>query len=79
MRIIRHNVRIDADRAPFHARGGRNRRRGNERQGKGNGGKLNLLDRMAYATAKHTARPVLRTGRDFADTDAAIHPASRRD
>lgn len=41
------------------------------------GGTLNLLDLMVYACAKVERRPILCTGRDFAATDAAIHPASR--
>lgn len=50
-----------------------------ERYGRGNGrgGKLNLLDLMVYGMARRTRRPILCTGRDFAATDAAIHPASR--
>lgn len=51
----------------------------NERYGTGNGrgGTLNLLDLMVYGMAKRTGRQILCTGRDFAATDAAIHPASR--
>jgi ribonuclease VapC len=51
----------------------------NERYGTGNGrgGTLNLLDLMVYAVAIRTGRPILCTGRDFAATDAPIHPASR--
>jgi len=41
------------------------------------GGTLNLLDLMVYACAKVEALPILCTGRDFAATDADIHPASR--
>ena len=41
------------------------------------GGTLNLLDLMVYACAKVEGRPILCTGRDFAATDADIHPASR--
>lgn len=40
-------------------------------------GTLNLLDLMVYACAKVEDRPILCTGRDFAATDADIHPASR--
>ncbi len=49
--------------------------------GKGNhrGGKLNLLDLMVYGAAKAAGYPILCTGRDFASTDAEIHPASRID
>jgi ribonuclease VapC len=46
-------------------------------RGNGRGGKLNMLDVMVYCMAKRLARPILCTGRDFAATDAAIHPASR--
>ena len=46
--------------------------------GNSKGGKLNLLDLMVYAVAKRTGRPILCTGRDFASTDADIHPASRQ-
>ena len=45
--------------------------------GNGTGGSLNLLDLMVYGCAKILERPILCTGRDFAATDAAIHPASR--
>ncbi|MEA3010219.1 MAG: ribonuclease VapC [Sphingomonadales bacterium] len=45
--------------------------------GNGRGGTLNLLDLMVYATAKRMGLPILCTGRDFASTDALIHPASR--
>ena len=49
------------------------------RWGKGNGGPLNLTDLMVYAVHERTGLPILCTGRDFADTDAVLHPASRRD
>jgi len=45
--------------------------------GNGQGGRLNMLDLMVYAVAKRTGLPILCTGRDFAGTDAKIHPASR--
>lgn len=45
--------------------------------GNGRGGSLNLLDLMVYGCAKVLERPILCTGRDFAATNAAIHPASR--
>ncbi len=53
----------------------------NEAHGTGNhrGGTLNLLDLMVYGMAKRTGRPILCTGRDFAATGIAIHPASRID
>jgi ribonuclease VapC len=46
-------------------------------RGNGRGGKLNMLDVMVYCMAKRLDRPILCTGRDFASTDAKIHPASR--
>jgi ribonuclease VapC len=46
-------------------------------RGNGRGGKLNMLDVMVYCVAKRLGRPILCTGRDFASTDARIHPASR--
>lgn len=45
--------------------------------GNGRGGTLNLLDLMVYGCAVTERRPILCTGRDFAATDAVIHPASR--
>lgn len=49
------------------------------RWGKGGGGPLNFGDLMVYAVHKRTGLPILCTGRDFADTDAVLHAASRRD
>ena len=46
-------------------------------KGNGRGGTLNLLDLMVYAVARQSNTPLLCTGRDFARTDAAIHPSSR--
>lgn len=48
-------------------------------KGNGRGGLLNLIDLMVYAVAKQRQQPLLCTGRDFASTDIAIHPASRID
>lgn len=50
-----------------------------ERHGTGNGrgGTLNPLDLMVYGMAKRTGLSILCTGRDFAQTDIPIHPASR--
>lgn len=45
--------------------------------GNGKGGLLNLLDLMVYGVAKVAGLPILCTGNDFAQTDVAIHPASR--
>ena len=42
------------------------------------GGTLNFGDLMVYAVARRLSMPILCTGRDFPDTDALIHPASRR-
>lgn len=51
----------------------------NSRYGSGNGrgSPLNMLDLMVYGVARTMVLPILCTGRDFAATDAAIHPASR--
>ena len=53
----------------------------NEAHGTGNGrgGPLNFGDLMVYAVHRRTRMPILCTGRDFARTDAILHPASRRD
>lgn len=48
-------------------------------RGNGRGGLLNFGDLMVYAVAKERREPLLCTGRDFASTDIAIHPASRLD
>ena len=48
-------------------------------KGNGRGGLLNFGDLMVYAVAKQRGEAVLCTGRDFASTDIAIHPASRID
>lgn len=45
--------------------------------GQGRGGMLNLIDLMVYAVALDRDEPILCTGRDFAATGIAIHPASR--
>jgi ribonuclease VapC len=45
--------------------------------GNGVGGTLNLTDLMVYGTAMALGLPILCTGRDFAATDARLHPASR--
>ena len=64
----------------FRPEDARAAKRADERYGSGNGqgGKLNLLDVMVYAVAKRLELPILCTGKDFAATDADIHPASRR-
>ncbi|MFM2099239.1 MAG: hypothetical protein RLZZ366_778 [Pseudomonadota bacterium] len=45
--------------------------------GNGRGGALNMLDLMVYAVARLKGLPILCTGKDFLQTDAKIHPASR--
>ena len=52
----------------------------NPRYGSGNGrgGPLNMLDLMVYGVARAVSLPILCTGKDFAATDAVLHPASRR-
>ena len=64
---------------PFSAEHAEQAALANQRFGIGvrTGGTLNLLDLMVYACAKVERRPILCTGRDFAATDALIHPASR--
>lgn len=64
---------------PFDERHAQAAAEANTVHGIGNtrGGTLNLLDLMVYACAKVEKRPILCTGRDFAATDADIHPASR--
>ena len=54
-------------------------RRGGLLYGKGRGhrARLNVVDLMVYGVAKRLGAPILCTGRDFAATDIAIHPASR--
>lgn len=47
--------------------------------GNGQGGTLNMLDLMVYGMFTTLGQPILCVGRDFAATDAAIHPASRLD
>lgn len=45
--------------------------------GGGLGGPLNMTDLIVYGVAKTTGRPILCTGKNFIQTDATIHPASR--
>lgn len=45
--------------------------------GNGAGGLLNMLDLMVYGAAKVLGLPILCTGKDFASTDAVLHPACR--
>ena len=46
-------------------------------KGRGNRAQLNIVDLMVYGIAKRLDAPILCTGRDFGETDARIHPASR--
>ncbi|MEM6415926.1 MAG: type II toxin-antitoxin system VapC family toxin [Pseudomonadota bacterium] len=48
-------------------------------KGGGSGAKLNILDCMAYASARVADAPLLFTGGDFRKTDIQIHPVSRAD
>lgn len=63
---------------PFTPEHGQAAAAANERFGTGHGGKLNLLDLMVYGCAQIEKSPILCTGLDFINTDAKIHPASRR-
>lgn len=65
---------IDFDGQAAVAAAAANRRYGS---GTGRGGLLNMLDLIVYGVARTMRRPILCTGRDFAATDAEIHPASR--
>ena len=46
-------------------------------KGRKNRAQLNIVDLMVYGIARRLDAPILCTGRDFAETDALIHPASR--
>ena len=46
-------------------------------KGRRNHAQLNIVDLMVYGIARRLGAPILCTGRDFAETDALIHPASR--
>lgn len=46
-------------------------------KGNGTGGKLNILDLMAYAVAIERVEPLLFTGTDFTTTDVLVHAVSR--
>lgn len=69
------------DIAPFDHRHAEITWTARERYGRANGrgGLLNFGDLMVYAIAKQRDQSILCTGRDFASTDIAIHPASRLD
>lgn len=73
--LLAHNARV----VPFTERHAEISRAARERYGRANGrgGLLNFGDLMVYAIAKDRGEPLLCTGRDFASTDLAIHPASR--
>jgi ribonuclease VapC len=72
-------VRNGTEIVPFDADHARIAAEANAQFGKGmgQGGKLNLLDLMVYAVAKHRGEPLLCTGKDFAASDALLHPACR--
>lgn len=65
---------IPFDQASAEAAAAANRLYGS---GNGRGGPLNILDLMVYGVAKASRLPILCTGKDFAATDAVLHPASR--
>ena len=46
-------------------------------KGRQNRAQLNIVDLMVYGIARRLDAPILCTGRDFGETDARIHPASR--
>lgn len=73
--LMRGRCRVE----PFSAEMAMLAHEANRRFGAGNGqgGLLNLLDLMVYATAKQLEIPILCTGNDFASTDAVIYHASR--
>jgi ribonuclease VapC len=77
--LIRVLRRSGLEIVPYEERHAAITRRARDAYGKGNGrgGLLNIVDLMVYAVAKDRAAPILCTGRDFASTDAMIHPASR--
>lgn len=64
---------------PFGWEAARHAMAANEAHGRGNGrgGLLNILDLMVLGCARASGRPILCTGRDFAVSGAALHPASR--
>lgn len=73
---------LDAGRAavlPFGVEAAREAADASKEHGRGNGrgGMLNVLDLMVLGAARAAGRPILCTGRDFAATGAALHPASR--
>lgn len=72
---------ISADIIPFSSEHALAATAAQERYGSGNGlgGPLNMLDLMVYGVAKIMNLPILCIGKDFAATDAMIHPASRID
>lgn len=78
-RLIAHLLEEGAVIRAFDAEDARAAVTANEIFGSGNGrgGVLNMLDLMVYGMAKRLGLPILCTGKDFAATDIAIHPASR--
>jgi ribonuclease VapC len=77
--MLEYLVRDSNEIVPFNADHARTAAEANARHGKGmgQGGKLNLLDLMVYAEAKQRGEPLLCTGKDFAASDALLHPACR--
>lgn len=65
---------------PFTAEAAEAAPAANPRYGSGNGdgGSLNMLDLMVYGVATVMGLPILCRGKDFAETDAMLHPAGRR-
>ena len=77
--LVSDLIKRGAEIAPFAHRHAEITRAARERYGKGNGsgGLLNFGDLMVYAIARDRGELMLCTGRDFASTDLALHPASR--
>ena len=77
--LVADLIKRGAEIAPFSHRHAEITRAARERYGKGNGsgGLLNFGDLMVYAIARDRGELMLCTGRDFASTDLALHPASR--
>jgi ribonuclease VapC len=79
--LVQSFVQDGVEVAPFDYRHALLTQTARDRYGRGNGcgGTLNFGDLLVYAIAKDRGAPLLCTGRDFAATDLAIHPASRLD
>jgi ribonuclease VapC len=71
--LARLLAELDVVVLPFEERHARQALAANQRFGKGrHPAALNFGDCMAYATARLAARPLLATGRDFAQTDLPV-------